>query len=122
MIWQSGRSLRVRIGAVGAGHDREQRGHGVIDRQREDRDTVERPAGRHQAPVGSRPRDGFSPTMPFSPAGTRPDPAVSVPSAKRTSPAATATAEPELDPPGIDPRGSRRCAACHRASARRRGR
>ncbi len=32
-------------------------------------------------------------------AGTRPDPAVSVPSAKLTSPDATATAEPELDPP-----------------------
>ena len=32
-------------------------------------------------------------------AGTRPDPAVSVPSAKGTSPAATATAEPELEPP-----------------------
>ena len=32
-------------------------------------------------------------------AGTRPEPAVSVPSAKDTRPAATATAEPELDPP-----------------------
>ncbi len=36
-----------------------------------------------------------------SPAGTRPEPAVSVPSASGTSPAATATAEPELDPPGM---------------------
>ena len=34
-------------------------------------------------------------------AGTRPEPAVSVPSAKLTSPAATATAEPELEPPGM---------------------
>jgi hypothetical protein len=34
-------------------------------------------------------------------AGTRPEPAVSVPSAKETRPAATATAEPELDPPGM---------------------
>ncbi len=33
------------------------------------------------------------------PAGTRPEPAVSVPSAKGTSPRATATAEPELEPP-----------------------
>ena len=33
-------------------------------------------------------------------AGTRPDPAVSVPNAKSTSPRATATADPELDPPG----------------------
>ena len=34
-------------------------------------------------------------------AGTRPEPAVSVPSAKETSPAATATAEPELEPPAM---------------------
>jgi hypothetical protein len=33
-------------------------------------------------------------------AGTRPDPAVSVPSAKRTIPAATAHADPEEEPPG----------------------
>jgi len=33
-------------------------------------------------------------------AGTRPEPAVSEPSASGTRPAATATAEPELDPPG----------------------
>ena len=32
-------------------------------------------------------------------AGTRPDPAVSVPSEKLTVFSATATAEPELDPP-----------------------
>ena len=39
--------------------------------------------------------------MLLSPAGTRPEPAVSVPSESGTRPAATATAEPELDPPGI---------------------
>ena len=39
--------------------------------------------------------------MLLSIAGTRPDPAVSVPSATGTIPAATATAEPELDPPGM---------------------
>ncbi len=39
--------------------------------------------------------------MPFSAAGTRPEPAVSVPSANGTTPAATATALPELDPPEI---------------------
>ena len=33
-------------------------------------------------------------------AGTRPEPAVSVPSATGTIPAATATAEPDDDPPG----------------------
>ena len=37
--------------------------------------------------------------MPFMAAGTRPEPAVSVPSENETSPAATATALPELDPP-----------------------
>ena len=51
--------------------------------------------------VETTPRLGFSPTMLPSAAGTRPDPAVSVPSENGTSPAATATAEPELDPPGM---------------------
>ena len=32
-------------------------------------------------------------------AGTRPEPAVSVPSEKAAMPRATSTAEPELDPP-----------------------
>src|SRR5262249_11948706 len=48
-----------------------------------------------------RPGVGLNPTILLSPAGTRPDPAVSVPSASGTRPAATATAEPELDPPGL---------------------
>ena len=47
------------------------------------------------------PRVGFSPTIPFIAAGTRPEPAVSVPRAKVTVPEATATALPELDPPLI---------------------
>jgi hypothetical protein len=51
--------------------------------------------------VEINPRLGFSPTMLLSIAGTRPEPAVSVPSASGTSPADTATAEPELEPPGI---------------------
>src|SRR5262245_64168711 len=51
--------------------------------------------------VETRPRLGFRPTILQSPAGTRPEPAVSVPSASGTRPAATATAEPELEPPGI---------------------
>jgi hypothetical protein len=50
--------------------------------------------------VETAPTDGFSPTMPFNAAGTRPDPAVSVPSASVTIPRATATADPEEDPPG----------------------
>ena len=39
--------------------------------------------------------------MPFNAAGTRPEPAVSVPSATSTMPSAVATADPELDPPEI---------------------
>src|SRR6185369_911931 len=50
--------------------------------------------------VETRPRLGLRPTMLLSIAGTRPLPAVSVPSASGTRPAATATADPELDPPG----------------------
>ncbi len=42
---------------------------------------------------------GFSPMMLLKAAGTRPEPAVSVPSAKLARPVATATAEPELEPP-----------------------
>src|SRR5438132_874924 len=50
-----------------------------------------------------QPRVGLSPTMPLHAAGTRPDPAVSVPIAKSTSPRATATADPELEPPDTRP-------------------
>ena len=46
-----------------------------------------------------RPLLGLKPMRCWKAAGTRPDPAVSVPSAKGTSPAATATEEPELEPP-----------------------
>src|SRR3984885_11043114 len=46
-----------------------------------------------------RPRLGFRPIRLFNAAGTRPDPAVSVPREKLASPSATATADPALDPP-----------------------
>src|SRR5258707_15593160 len=49
--------------------------------------------------VDTSPRLGLMPTRPLNAAGTRPLPAVSVPSAKSTSPVATATALPELEPP-----------------------
>src|SRR3954452_20196696 len=54
---------------------------------------------------GTSPRDdtsptvGLMPTTSLKPAGIRPEPPVSVPSANTTCPAATATAEPELEPP-----------------------
>ncbi len=50
--------------------------------------------------TGTAPTVGFKPTKLLRPAGTRPDPAVSVPSAKQAKPRATATAEPEEEPPG----------------------
>src|SRR6185437_11692614 len=49
----------------------------------------------------SSPRVGLRPNILLNAAGTRPDPAVSVPSEKETRPAATATADPELEPPEI---------------------
>src|SRR3954453_1824749 len=66
-----------------------------IDTQSSVRHAGTRPA------VEISPRLGFNPTILLSIAGTRPDPAVSVPSASGTRPADTATAEPELDPPGM---------------------
>ena len=47
----------------------------------------------------SRPRVGLWPMRLLKAAGTRPEPAVSVPRAKETRPEATAAAEPELEPP-----------------------
>ena len=50
-------------------------------------------------PAGTSPRDGFSPTRPHAAAGIRIDPPPSDPGANGSSPAATATAAPPLDPP-----------------------
>jgi hypothetical protein len=51
--------------------------------------------------VGISPRLGFSPTRPCAAAGTRPEPAVSVPRLNAAIPAATAVADPLDDPPGM---------------------
>ena len=48
--------------------------------------------------VENQPLVGFNPTILLCPAGTRPDPAVSVPKLNGTTPLATVTDEPELDP------------------------
>ena len=48
----------------------------------------------------TRPKVGFSPTVPHKAAGMRIDPPVSDPSATTAVPCATAAAEPPLDPPG----------------------
>src|SRR5262249_34873257 len=71
----------------------------TVSASRETQSSV-RQAGTTPA-VETSPRLGFKPTMLLKPAGTRPEPAVSVPSASGTRPAATAIAEPVLDPPGI---------------------
>ena len=47
-----------------------------------------------------RPRDGLSPTRPQTLAGMRIEPPPSLPCATGTMPAATAAAEPPLEPPG----------------------
>ncbi len=49
--------------------------------------------------VGTSPYVGFTPTICWNAAGTRPDPAVSVPTPRSAMPSATTTADPELDPP-----------------------
>src|SRR5580658_9851493 len=49
--------------------------------------------------VENQPRVGFRPTILLKPAGTRPEPAVSVPRANGTNPRATTEADPELEPP-----------------------
>ena len=49
----------------------------------------------------NQPLVGFSPTKLLRPAGTRPEPAVSVPRANGTRPRATTEADPELEPPLI---------------------
>ncbi|MPN10789.1 hypothetical protein SDC9_158086 [bioreactor metagenome] len=59
-----------------------------------------RQAGTKPVPL-TAPGVGLSPTIWLKPAGTRPDPAVSVDSANGTMPRATTEAEPELEPPDI---------------------
>src|SRR5206468_11198030 len=61
--------------------------------------------------VGMLARVGLKPAQPQYEAGMRTDPSVSLPSAAAASPAATAAADPPLDPPGVN---SRRCGLRHR--------
>ena len=51
--------------------------------------------------AGTRPHVGLKPTIPQHAAGSRIEPALSVPSATSQSPAASAAAFPPLEPPGI---------------------
>src|SRR6478672_501528 len=51
--------------------------------------------------IGHHPAPDLYPTTPHSAAGTRTEPPASVPMANADRPAAMATAEPLLDPPGV---------------------
>src|SRR5690606_38143786 len=69
--------------------------------ERESSPTLSRVGASGTAPeVDQKPTVVLKPKMPHRAAGTRTEPPVSLPSAKAHSPAATATAEPLLDPPG----------------------
>ncbi len=69
--------------------------------------------------VGSSRNDGLNPATPQKAAGRMTEPAVWLPSAIGSMPAATAAAEPEDDPPGVWPglRGLRVAAGCRLASS-----
>ena len=79
-----------------------------------------RPAPRRV--VETAPTDGLSPTMLLRPPARGPSPPCRCRARSGTSPRATATAEPELEPPGTIVGIEWRCAAPDRACARRRGR
>lgn len=88
----------------------------VGHRQGKDRNRVRRPAGREHPRSRQRAERGLSPTMLFGAAGTRPDPAVSVPSANETYPAPPPPPNPRRTRPAQSP-NRRHSSASHRASA-----
>src|SRR5690625_7098203 len=51
--------------------------------------------------IGTRPADGWNPTVPDHAEGMRIEPPASVPPASATMPSATAAAEPPDEPPGL---------------------
>ena len=77
-------------------HDRR-----VLNRARHRPDVIERQRQRKDAAPAHQPELGFRPTIPQYAAGNRIEPAVSVPSAAKHMPTATAAAAPEDDPPVI---------------------
>ena len=54
--------------------------------------------------TGTRPIDALMPNRPVKAAGRRTEPPPSLPTASGQTPAATAAAEPALDPPGVTAR------------------
>src|ERR1700677_4849088 len=66
------------------------------------------------AAEGMRPGVGRNPTTPQNAAGVRTDPPKSVPWARGTRPAATAAAEPPLEPPALNERSWGLAVEAHR--------
>ena len=74
----------------------------TVSRSRANGPTVSRPSASGKMPSSeSAPVAGRTPEMPLSAAGMRMEPSVSLPSAMSASPAATAAAEPPLEPPTV---------------------
>src|SRR5205807_6121690 len=71
----------------------------------------------NSGPSDTRPREGFSPTSPQWLAGMRIDPPPSLAWATATSPAATAAADPPLDPPGERSRSHGLCVGPYAAGS-----
>lgn len=72
-----------------------------LDLSGENRNHIENATVEPQPSCADEPDLGFRPTIPLQAAGTRPEPPVSDPSVNDTMSRATATADPELDPPGM---------------------
>ena len=82
---------------VGAGNGTKEYGN-VPRRAGERAGVVERPRQRHHAEPRHPSIAGFSPAMPQNEAGMRIEPPVSLPYEPKSIPAATAAAEPPLEP------------------------
>lgn len=80
----------------------------VADRCGKDGDDIDAAAGRHAADIRHQSRRRLCFDEIVEGRRTRPEPAVSVPSAKLARPEATATAEPELERPDLHLRCSQR--------------
>ena len=92
------RSPRYRF--VGQAGERPVDDSGIGHRARQRADVIQRAAQRHDAVGRISPNAGFRPTRPHAADGMRIEPPVSVPIEASDMPAATATADPPLDPPG----------------------
>ena len=89
----------------------------IVHRPGHDPQRVERAGEREHARSGEFTKAGLNPTIPQKAAGRSTEPAVWVPIATGTSPAATAAADPALDPPGVWPPSHGLCVGAGSAPA-----